>query len=85
LGIVAARQGEFSAAERHFREAVRLDPGNAKVRLNLAIALRDQGKIEDAAKQFSEVLRIDPDNEKAKHELEAVQMRMKKSGGGESD
>lgn len=40
LGREALRREEFGAAQEHFREALRLEPGNGQARLGAALALR---------------------------------------------
>jgi Flp pilus assembly protein TadD len=40
LGVSLASRGKIAEAAGHFREALRLDPGNVQARANLEDALR---------------------------------------------
>jgi Flp pilus assembly protein TadD len=53
-------RGDVPGAAEAFREAVRMDPGNAGYRNNLAWALFQAGDTEGAAGQIDQVLRLDP-------------------------
>ena len=60
LGIVLYNQGKYEAAEAHFTEALRLNPGYADAHNNLGNVLYAQGKYEEAEAHFAEALRLNP-------------------------
>jgi Flp pilus assembly protein TadD len=55
-----AKQGQMEEAAAHYREAVRLSPAMAAIRLNLAVALYGLNRFEEAIGECREALRIDP-------------------------
>ncbi|MCG9884690.1 MAG: tetratricopeptide repeat protein [Cyanobacteria bacterium] len=57
-GNRALDQGDYTEAERLFREAVRLDPDAAHVHIELGIALGRQWKIEDAIASYRTALAL---------------------------
>ena len=62
LGRALAAQGRHAEAEREFRHAVRLEPGNQIYRGGLGRALAAQGRHAEAERQFREATGIDPGN-----------------------
>ena len=52
--------GEAEAGRAALEEALRLEPGNRRLRLLLAAALREAGELERALVQLSELLRLEP-------------------------
>jgi Tetratricopeptide repeat len=50
LGNAAYHRGEFVEAERDYRRALELEPGNAAARNNLATAVLEQGRCVEAAR-----------------------------------
>ncbi len=50
--LIAAAEGDFPVAERQFRKALRLEPGNAPIRNNFGVYLSARGEHERAAAQF---------------------------------
>lgn len=65
-GQAALRKGERQAAIAAFREAVRLEPGNARYGHALAAALHDDGKLEEACRRLELVLESNPVNREAR-------------------
>lgn len=59
-GHGALDREEYVEAERLFREALRLDPTNADLHVDLGIALGRQWKLEEAIASYREALRLDP-------------------------
>jgi tetratricopeptide (TPR) repeat protein len=57
LMLIDAHQPE--RAEQHFREALRIDPHNAKYQLHLGRALRDQGRLSLAVAAFEKASTLD--------------------------
>lgn len=61
LGVLRARAGDFEAAQRHYEEAVRLDPANATFAKNLAeLYWLKLGRFEEALRLYVEILGRDP-------------------------
>jgi tetratricopeptide (TPR) repeat protein len=60
LGSVLQAQGELPAAERHYREALRLYPRNLRARANLAVILSGRGEDARALEEIVEALRQAP-------------------------
>lgn len=60
LGTTLLRLGDFSAAERALREAVRLRPELSTIRVNLATLLSRQNQWAAAKHEFEQALRLDP-------------------------
>jgi tetratricopeptide (TPR) repeat protein len=48
LGVCQLQEGKADAAIQSFQEALKLDPGHAAARQNLALAYLEQGKTDDA-------------------------------------
>ena len=55
---------------RHFREALRLDPGIGEIHSNLGVALAAKGKTDDAIRHYQEALRLNPGDAKARKNLD---------------
>ena len=62
MGFGAGRQGKPREAEVRFREALRLQPTNSNVRVDLGTVLQDQGKIEEALHCYGDALQLEPDH-----------------------
>jgi tetratricopeptide (TPR) repeat protein len=63
LGLVLCDGAhDYPAAESEFREAIRLNPGEAVTHQNLGVALRRQGKAAAAASAYREAIRLDPNS-----------------------
>jgi Flp pilus assembly protein TadD len=60
LGTRALEAGDLASAERHFRDAVGLDPESSGARADLAAVLMLQGRWEEAHAELQEALRLDP-------------------------
>jgi tetratricopeptide (TPR) repeat protein len=61
LGLLADRQGDGARAESHYRAALRVDPGFAPARVDLARRLFERGAFEEAREQFLRVTQVAPD------------------------
>jgi tetratricopeptide (TPR) repeat protein len=69
LGVVYARQAEYTRAEDLYRRGLRLAPGNALLELNLGLALFKQGKFGAAVPRFRAVLAKESANRQARELL----------------
>jgi tetratricopeptide (TPR) repeat protein len=77
LGVLAASQGEFAEAERHFQEAVRRDARHADAWLNLGRlyqenAAKDEGAPRKALAAYEAVLRGEPSHREARFQTAAL-------------
>jgi tetratricopeptide (TPR) repeat protein len=62
LGLLEHTQGRYPHAESAFREAIRVRPGYATARVNLASTLSKQGRFNDAAVALRTALQLEPEN-----------------------
>ena len=62
LGVLAEKEGRGAEAEKSYRAALRVDPGFAPARANLARRLFARGQYEDAREQFQRLERVAPDS-----------------------
>lgn len=69
LGLVYSGESEDAKANPHFEKAVRLKPGSAAARTNLAANLSRLGKHDLAEAQFKRAVEIEPRNFDANHNL----------------
>lgn len=60
LGRKAHLEGDYRDAETAFRKVLKQDPGNAKARGQLGMALYHQGKEKDAEKEFRATVELNP-------------------------
>src|ERR1700677_2111321 len=74
LGALLNMMGYHKAALKVYREVVRLDPGNVRVRLNFADTLRECAELPEAREHYEIVLRESPDNKSAHRGLSWVLM-----------
>ncbi len=75
LGLVYAAQSQYSNASPHLEKAVRLKPGSASGRMNLAINLVQLGKLQSAEAEFKKALELEPMNYDANHNLGELYVR----------
>ncbi len=74
LGSLLLAEGDGAAAEKEFREAVRIQPGNAKVQANLASVLASRSElanqlgnqVAEARYHFEQSIRLKPDYAEAR-------------------
>ncbi|HTY91620.1 MAG TPA: tetratricopeptide repeat protein [Methanocella sp.] len=69
LGVAYDARGEEDMAISEYREAMRLDPGQADAHNNLGTALGAKGLIEEAVREYGEALAIRPEHAMARHNL----------------
>src|SRR3954471_5551 len=62
LGVLAERQRRPDVASQHYYDALRVDPGFAPSRNNLAHLLYDGGMYEEALTQFKRLVEVAPDD-----------------------
>ncbi len=75
LGLVYAAQSQYSNASPHLEKAVRLKPGSASGRMNLAINLVQLGKLQSAEAEFKKALELEPMSYDANHNLGELYVR----------
>jgi tetratricopeptide (TPR) repeat protein len=75
LGLVYSAQSQDAKASPHLEKAVRLKPGSASARMNLAINLVQLGKLQPAEAEFKKALELEPQNYDANHNLGELYVR----------
>jgi len=76
LGLVYAQESQDAQANSHLEKAVRLKPGSASARTNLAANLVRLGKLEGAQEQLKKAVAIEPRNFDANHNLGELYVQM---------
>jgi len=69
LGMVYAAESQESKANDHLAKAVRLKPGSAEARTNLAANLVHLGKVATAETEFRKAVELDPASYDTNHNL----------------
>jgi tetratricopeptide (TPR) repeat protein len=69
LGLVYSAQSQDAKANEHFERAVRLKPGSAEARTNLATNLMHLGKLATAEVEFRKAVEFSPRDFEANHDL----------------
>jgi tetratricopeptide (TPR) repeat protein len=75
LGLVYSAQSQDAKATAYLEKAVRLRPGSASGRMNLAINLVQLGKLQSAEAEFKKALELEPKNYDANHNLGELYVR----------
>ncbi|MEO7033035.1 MAG: tetratricopeptide repeat protein [Polyangiaceae bacterium] len=78
LGVLAERVRRPDLASQNYYEALRVDPGFAPSRSNLAHLLYDGGMYEDALTQFKRLVEITPDDPQAFAGLAATLLHLER-------
>jgi tetratricopeptide (TPR) repeat protein len=78
LGLILYRDGKLDPAAQHFREALRLKPGDASAYNSLGVVLQRQGKLDAAAECYTAALRLDRNSVDAHYNLGVVLSRQQK-------
>lgn len=60
LGVGLAMEGRIDEAEKHFREAIRLNPNYGNPFFCLGVVMQSRGKIKEAKAYFRQALKRDP-------------------------
>jgi Tfp pilus assembly protein PilF len=76
LAVVLARLGRFEEAIEEYERALKIEPKNATVRLNLGIARYKAAQFKDAAKELARVRALQPGNLQATLLEADCQLRM---------
>jgi Flp pilus assembly protein TadD len=61
LGVLSETVGSVADAERHYRAALKVDPGFAPARINLGRLLYQRGATEEAREQFARLTEVAPE------------------------
>ena len=69
LGILRARQGQWTQAQASLAEAIKRDPGSASAYAQLGVVDRNLGQFADANTAYGHALEIDADNLKVHRNL----------------
>ena len=73
FGTLALAEKDYAEAVRLFRKACALEPGNDRLRINLALANFLAGNKAEALNALHEALRLNPDSAQARFLLEDFQ------------
>ena len=79
LASALALAGDTAGAERHYREALRIDPGHAPARSALGVLLMDAGRLADAREQQEHALSLEPGSADVRYNLGLLLARMGES------
>src|SRR5258705_11589416 len=71
FGAEAAERGLWREAAFRWERVLKNDPGNARLRNNLAVAYESLGQFELARKEYEEARRLDPERKEIRSKLEA--------------
>lgn len=72
LGRIREDTDDCEAAEREYRQAIRLDPGKLNYRLRLGAVLEKRGRAKAAMKEYMTAVALCPDDAEAHFRLGAV-------------
>lgn len=64
-GADAFQRGALDTAERHYREAIRLDPDYVEGHIGLGSVLAQRGQDDEAVRSFEEAIKHDSNNSRA--------------------
>jgi Flp pilus assembly protein TadD len=73
FGIEMARRGAWKEALFRFRRSVEIDPDNALLRNNLAVAFESIGDYRSAGREYRRALELDPKNERIRTNHDSFQ------------
>ncbi|KAL5118702.1 anaphase-promoting complex subunit cdc27 [Pleosporales sp. CAS-2024a] len=76
LGTVYERMGKFDVAEKHYREATRINPSNPMVLVRIGIMLDRMKKTEQALMMFENALKADPMSKMARFRKAQVLLKL---------
>jgi tetratricopeptide (TPR) repeat protein len=72
LGVACLRNARYADAVQFFEQVVKLEPGSAAYRVNLATALMDLGDLQGAIQHLNRAIELDPSLEVAYRRLAEV-------------
>ncbi len=73
FGVEAARNGLWREAAFRWERALRIDPDNARIHNNLAVAYEGLGRFQEALREYQEAARLDPDSKEIRNNYESFQ------------
>lgn len=76
LGMVLAQIGDYTAAEKHLRTAVRLSPEIVNYRYNLAVVYDHMGAYENAIDMYKQVLKFHTPSDPLPQRPESIYSRL---------
>ncbi len=80
LGIVYFARYDFGSAIKNFKRALGLEPENAEVRHNLAMAYLKTGQCEEAVTELRRTLLLAPDHTEARNNLAVLDLAAGETG-----
>jgi tetratricopeptide (TPR) repeat protein len=76
IAFIHASREDFAKAVTYFKEAVRVDPGDAEMQFNLAFACEKAGALKEAIETFQAALQLDPKLDRAWYGLGICHARL---------
>jgi tetratricopeptide (TPR) repeat protein len=80
-GLAQSAKGDSQSAEASFRTALYVDPSSADARYNLGVIAENKGDLSSALEFYQGALTTHPNDPELKDAVQAVQSRLKLSGG----
>lgn len=77
FGVEAAQNGLWREAAFRWERALRIDPDNARIHNNLAVAYEGLGRFQEALREYQEAIRLDPDRKEIRNNYESFQETQK--------
>jgi superkiller protein 3 len=75
LGNIYSSKDMYEDAVLHYREGLKLAPGDTSTRFNLAVTYKRMGRLDEARAEFEEILRVDPTDRGARWNLKMLGRR----------
>ena len=75
LADLLADRRKHAAAEREYRNALKIDPDDADVHMNLGVLFERRREHEAARREFRAALRLEPGHEHARKALDELALR----------
>jgi tetratricopeptide (TPR) repeat protein len=82
LSICEIEAGDLEAARSHLERALRIEPENEKIIVNLGALAFRQGHIDEAEGFFRTSIELDPDDRIAKEWIKKIQALRERKGAG---
>ena len=76
LGLIYARQGDFTRAQTEFAQAFAVSPNDSATRTNLGLALSELGRLNEARGHLEAAVTAQNDNGNARMNLGSLLVRM---------
>ena len=75
-GLIATKQKKYAEALGYFSRAIKIDPSNISVRMNLGVLFVKYKQLKKAATQFERILKVAPQHNDAKLHLAIIKSNL---------